>query len=127
MTYENLTAYLRACTTRENSLWVTGHPAPDTDAAVSALFEAWRLTLTGTPALPLIQGTLSRETAFLLGDITFPTLPDGCRKWVLTDHHDTTAYRGEVVAIVDHHPVAEGVRFDGIDVCIRPVGAARIA
>ena len=124
MTYENLTAYLRACTTFENPLRVTGHPAPDTDAAVSALFEAWRLTQTGSPALPLIQGTLSRETAYLLGDIVFPDLPDGCGKWVLTDHHDTAAYEGEVVAIVDHHPVAEGVTFDGIDACIRPVGAA---
>ena len=124
MTYKNLTAYLRACTAFENPLRVTGHPAPDTDAAVSALFEAWRLTQTGSPALPLIQGALSRETAYLLGDVAFPDLPAGCGKWVLTDHHDTAAYDGEVVAIVDHHPVAEGVTFDGIDACIRPVGAA---
>ena len=123
MTYENLVRFA-AQTTVPDAVYVTGHPAPDTDAAVSALFEAWRLTKNGTPALPVLQGTLSRETAFLLGGIGFPVKPKAGGKWVLTDHHDTAAYDGEVVAIVDHHPVAKGTNLAEIDACIRPVGAA---
>ncbi len=124
MTYDKLLAYLQGCAQFETPLLVAGHPAPDTDAAVSSLFEAWRLTLGGTPAVPILQGNLSRETAYLLGDIAFPDDPPNGGKWVLTDHHDVTAYDGEVVAIIDHHPVAEGVDFAAINTCIRPVGAA---
>ena len=36
MTYEKLSAYLQECTKFENPMLVTGHPAPDTDAAVFA-------------------------------------------------------------------------------------------
>lgn len=124
MTNEHLQAYLHACTAFDDPIRVTGHPAPDTDAAVSSLFEAWRLTLAGTPAVPVLQGTLSRETAYLLGDVAFPNVTPTGGKWVLTDHHDIDRYHGEVLAIVDHHPVAQGVDLSGIDACIRPVGAA---
>lgn len=125
MTHRHLCDYLRDCTIFSQPLWVTGHPAPDTDAAVSALFEAWRLTLAGTPAVPVLQGSLSRETAWLLGDVAFPAAtPPADARWVLTDHHDINAYPGDVVAIVDHHPVAEGENLAEIDACIRPVGAA---
>lgn len=125
MTVSHLQAYLQACAAFDNPVLVTGHPAPDTDAVVSSLFEAWRLTLMGTPAVPVLQGTLSRETAWLLGDVTFPCVtPAKGARWVLTDHHDVDRYDGEVVAIVDHHPVAESTNLAGIDACIRPVGAA---
>ena len=50
MTYDNLLAYLADCAAFSHPIYVTGHPAPDTDAAVSALFEAWRLTMGGMPA-----------------------------------------------------------------------------
>ncbi len=124
MTYERLCAYLRDCETMENPIRVTGHPAPDTDAAVSALFEAWRLTVSGTPAVPILQGGLSRETAWLLEGLAFPDVAPVGGKWVLTDHHDIGAYDGEVVAIIDHHPVSDSESLAGIDACIRPVGAA---
>ena len=124
MTGERLHQYLRDCTAFSSPVWVVGHPAPDTDAAVSSLFEAWRLTLAGTPAVPILQGALSRETAFLLGDVTFPDLPIPSGRWVLTDHHDVERYDGEVVGIVDHHPVADPTKIAEIDACIRPVGAA---
>lgn len=124
MTVSHLQAYLQACADFEKPLLVAGHPAPDTDAAVSALFEAWRLTLLGTPAVPLLQGTLSRETAWLLDGISFPVRPKNSAGWVLTDHHDVAAYEGKVVAIVDHHPVAASENLAEIDACIHPVGAA---
>ena len=124
MTIDRLQVYLQACADFEYPLLVAGHPAPDTDAAVSALFEAWRLTLSGRPAVPVLQGSLSRETAWLLTGVSFPDRPAHSAGWVLTDHHDIAAYEGEVVAIVDHHPVAEGEKIAEIDACIRPVGAA---
>ena len=124
MTAQKLREYLAACTAFDTPLWVAGHPAPDTDAAVSSLFEAWRLTMGGIPAVPVLQGTLSRETAYLLGDLAFPDVTPTGGRWVLTDHHDVDRYDGEVVAIIDHHPVAEPRKIAGIDACISPVGAA---
>lgn len=116
-------------------LLVVGHAAPDTDAVVSALMEAWRLTLTGVPAVPLVQAdTLPREAAWLLGELAeaVPTLghptaaglTDPAARLVLTDHHDIAAYPGRVTAVVDHHPPAPGTDLTGVDADIRPVGAA---
>ena len=124
MTAQKVQEYLAACAAFDTPLWVAGHPAPDTDAAVSSLFEAWRLTVGGTPAVPILQGKLSRETAFLLGDLAFPAIHPTSGKWVLTDHHDVNRYDGEVVSIVDHHPVANDENLAGIDACISLVGAA---
>lgn len=127
MTYDALLGYLRALPAGEDTLWVTGHPAPDTDAAVSAVFEAFRLTLGGTPARPVLQGSLPRETAWLMGsaavvptaDSIDPTVP-----LVLTDHHDAAAYPNPVAAIIDHHPVTDGADFGSAAVEIAAVGAA---
>ena len=128
VTAEALQTYLNTLPVGADVLTVTGHPAPDTDTVISALFEAWRLTLGGTPAVPLIQGTIPRETAWLLGESASlvpvaDTVPATARL-VLTDHHDVGAYAGDVVAVVDHHPVSVGTDLDGIATEIRTVGAA---
>ena len=128
MTYEALTTYLNTLPQDEKTVWVTGHPAPDTDAVVSALFEAFRLHLSGVSARPVMQGTIPREAAWLLGSLA-SSIPaaDGVENapaLVLTDHHDVEKYTAPVVSIIDHHPVAEGVDLEGIDTAIRPVGAA---
>lgn len=128
MTAEALQKYLHTLPVGENVLTVTGHPAPDTDTVISALFEAWRLTIGGTPAAPLIQGTIPRETAWLLGSLASAvpvadTVPATARL-VLTDHHDVAAYRGKVVTIIDHHPLSAGVDLSGIHAVILSVGAA---
>ena len=130
MTEQGLITYLRE-RIRPSSVprqTVIGHPAPDTDAVVSALFEAWRRTKVGTPAAPLVQGDLPRETAWLLGSAAalVPTAaaPDPAAELVLTDHNDVAAYLNPVVAVVDHHPVAADTDLNGVEVEIRPVGAA---
>ena len=88
MTGETLHNYLRDCTAFLSPIGVAGHPAPDTDAAVSSLFEAWRMTLGGTPAVPVLQGHLSRETAYLLGVSPSPASPprveNGCSPTITT-------------------------------------------
>lgn len=110
-------------------LFVVGHPAPDADAVISSLFEAWRLTKAGTPAMPLVQAdTLPREVAWLLGTAA-DLVPLGDAKnphlrLVLTDHHDVAAYPGRVTAVVDHHPVTAETELTGVEAEIRPVGAA---
>ncbi|MBE6806986.1 MAG: hypothetical protein E7527_03095 [Ruminococcaceae bacterium] len=125
MTIQKLKTYL------ENlpAGWVvTGHSAPDADAVISALFEAYRLTVAGTPAAPVLQGALPREVAYLLGDlaILLPTTDalDPAVPLVLTDHNDVAAYQNPVMAVVDHHPVTTEKVPSGIDTEIRPVGAA---
>lgn len=123
MTAEALKEYLQSL---PHGVVVTGHPAPDTDAVVSALFEAWRMTLSGTPAAPCLQGTLPREAAWLLGELA-PLVPtaaaiDPALPLVLTDHHDRAAYRNPIVGVVDHHPLTADL--SGIPAEVRPVGAA---
>lgn len=128
MTIEKLKEYLQ---NPPSGGWVvTGHPAPDTDAAISALFEAYRLTCSGTPARPVLQGALSRETAWLLGDLA-PLVPtvdtlDPTVPLVLTDHNDMAAYPNPIRRIVDHHPLTEGADLTGIEAEIAPVGAATV-
>ena len=128
MTEAALHTYLNTLPCGGDTLTVTGHPAPDTDAVISALFEAWRRTLGGTPAAPLVQGTIPRETAWLLGSLAsaVPTAdrPDPAARLVLTDHHDVGAYPNPVVAVVDHHPLSKGMDFSGMDAAVLPVGAA---
>lgn len=124
MTVQQLTEYLAHL---PSGLVVTGHPAPDTDAVISALFEAYRLTVAGIPAAPLVQDFMPRETAWLLGELA-SLLPVGTAPekgtLVLTDHHDVVRYSAPVVAVVDHHPVSADTVFDGIETEIKPVGAA---
>lgn len=135
MTLTALRAYLAACrehlATEEIDCLVLGHPAPDGDAVVSALCEAWRRHLiSGQWAVPVVQAAvLPREVAYLLGD-TAPLLPTeealaahADTPVVLTDHHTDPARQHQVVAVVDHHRVSPHTDLVGIDAHIRPVGA----
>ncbi len=128
VTEATLQTYLYSLPAGEDVMLVTGHPAPDTDAVVSALFEAWRLTIGGIPAAPMVQGTMPRETAWLLGSLAtaVPTVKevDPTRRLVLTDHHDVDAYPNPVAMVVDHHPLTTAVNWRGADAVIFPVGAA---
>ena len=131
MTHRALTTYLADCSrgAEASRLTVVGHPAPDADAVVSSLFEAWRLTCAGIPAMPLVQAAaLPREVAWLLGNAA-PLVPLGAvdpaaPELVLTDPHDVAAYSGRVVAVVDHHPLSPGIDLTDIDAEIQPLGAA---
>lgn len=131
-----LTAYLQECRTAPAQLVVVGHPAPDTDAVVSALFEAFRRWLTaGERAVPVVQAdALPRETAWLLGETGgllltavdsrgAALLADERLPLVLTDHH-TAAQPRRVAAVVDHHPLQPGETPPCADAEICAVGAA---
>lgn len=128
MTEQGLITYLRNCQQAEkaSTVIVTGHPSPDGDAVISALFEAWRLTKAGRPASPLVQAkALPCEVAWLLGKAA-PLMPLGqvgesSRTLVLTDHHEVENYAGRVVAVIDHHPLAAPLPV--AEVQVRPVGA----
>ena len=132
MTIEGLTAYLTACKTAppQNAIFVCGHEAPDTDAVISALVEAYRRHLVdGAPTVPILPAdSLPAETAWLLGDSLAPLIlrerevAAHKAQCILTDHHDI--YGRQVIAIVDHHPLDSAISLDGIETNIRPVGSA---
>ncbi len=131
MTAAGLADYLRQCRAAlpQGAIFVRGHDAPDTDAVISSVAEAYRRYLTdGTPAVPIIPAeSLPTEIAWLLGDTLAPLLL--CAQeiaaedapFILTDHHDIAGK--QVVAIVDHHLPRAAIP-DGIETDIRPVGAA---
>ncbi len=135
MTLTALKDTLAACAADEAAQVVIGHAAPDTDAVISSIFEAWRRRAAGIAAVPVVQApALPAEVAWLLGDVAplvltavhprGKTLLERDTPLVLTDHHSGDYALGRVVAIVDHHLPAEGVTFPGIDADIRSVGAA---
>ena len=131
MTLAGLIEYLSACKAAlpHEAVLVRGHDAPDTDAVVSSVVEAYRRRLTdGTPAVPLIPADdLPAEIAWLLGETLAPLLlrerevTARDARFILTDHHDIADKR--VVAIVDHHQLSTAIP-DGIEADVRPVGAA---
>ncbi len=136
MTVAGLADYLRQCraTLQQDSVFVRGHDAPDTDAVVSSVAEGYRRHLTdGTPTVPIIPAaSLPAEIAWLLGDgltahlLFEQDIPEEIAapeaRFILTDYHDIHDRR--VVAIVDHHLPSKDTDLSGIDADIRPVGAA---
>lgn len=132
-TLDALLSYLTACGSwKEPDCLVLGHPAPDTDAVVSSVFEAFRRYLIdGVLSVPVVQdAVLPREVAFLLGDAAalIPTQewrahhPD--TSLVLTDHFEDVRQPHQVIAVVDHHQPGNTADFTGVNVTIRQVGAA---
>ncbi len=130
MTAEQLREYLVAARQFPSPTVVTGHAAPDTDAAISALMEGWRrYATTGEHTVPVVRcDRLPSEIACLCGDLAplvplgdTPALTDPTLAVVLTDTHDEPAFNGRVCAVVDHH--IPTVPLDGIDADIRRVGA----
>ena len=132
MTVQALWEYMQVSRTWDApDLLVLGHAAPDADALVSALFEAWRRYLAeGTKAVSVMQAhSVPREVAELLGDVValLPTQEDLAR-WpqvplVLTDHSHAPDKQDRVVAVIDHHRPQPGVDLSLVETCIQPVGA----
>lgn len=130
MTAKKLRAYLVAARQFAAPTVVTGHAAPDTDAAISALMEAWRrYETTGEETLPVMRcERLPAEVERLCGDLApllslgdTAALYDPTLAVVLTDTHDTADVAGCVRAVVDHHIPA--MPLTGIDADIQRVGA----
>ena len=138
MTAAGLTAYLEnarrelpTCDTL-----VIGHTAPDADTVISSLFEAWRRTLAGDPATPVVQAAaMPTECAWLCGEwggmLPLAAEPAAAQRLsspqvslVLTDHHDEPGHMERVRAIVDHHLPTAGETLPPVETEIAPVGAA---
>lgn len=127
LTGEGFLAYLSGCREGTADRLVLGHTAPDGDAVLSSLFEAWRLTVAGIPAVPWVPAeALPREVAWLLGQVAplvpvgeVPDRPD--TRYVLTDHHHDPVRQLRVERVVDHHLPVTPLAVS--DTCIAPVGA----
>ncbi len=130
MTVEKLIDYLTAAPRFAEPTVVTGHEAPDTDAAISSLMEAWRRYETaGEHTVPVLRcDRVPSEVARLCGDLTAllplgdtSALSDPAVPVVLTDTHDEPLFAGRVRAVVDHH--IPSVPLDGVDADIQRVGS----
>lgn len=117
-------------------VFVLGHAAPDTDAIVSSVFEAYRRYARGESTAPVVQAvTVPREVVWLLGESAdallradMPAVASRMKeesvRFVLTDHHEDAVAGDRVVGIVDHHLPPPDTHFTCADVCIQPVGAS---
>ncbi len=137
MTATGLAAYLQelCATMPAQTLFAVGHDAPDTDAVVSALTEAYRRHLIyGEQCVPFAPtNTLPQEVAVLLGEELAAAIPlhstvaTSCAapqaRFILTDHHASPHYNGRVAAIIDHHLPLDKEILAETDTEIAPVGA----
>lgn len=113
-------------------IFVMGHKNPDTDTAISSIFEAYRNALIDEEKLyiPIIQSSLiPDEIKELLGNDICEYLilynnplyekvkESGYSRWILVDHNlcDVQKY---VISIVDHHILNEGVNLSEANIPI---------
>jgi len=112
---------------------VFGHKAPDTDSTGSPIIWAWYLNeVKGIPAKPVLLGPPNTEAAFVLERWKLPTpeiIADVAPgdDVVIVDTNNpaelpASINDANVVAIIDHHLLAGGIKTKGpIDVTIRPL------
>lgn len=100
-----------------SDLLVFGHQNPDTDTIASAIAYAHLLSETGTPAQAVALGQANEETTFALNyfKVDMPrvveTVANETKQVALVDHNEaqqsvSDIHDVEVVAVVDHHRIA---------------------
>ena len=96
----------------DETIYVTGHKSPDTDAVCSAIIYAELLKKLGYDAQPVVLGPINTETKYILeaaGVEEPPLLEDASGKtMVLVDHSDYVQSAdgvedANVIMIIDHH------------------------
>ncbi len=112
-------------------VYVVGHKSPDTDSVCAAIALADLKSKLGLECEPAIQGSINKETEFVLKKFGFDApsiLTDATDKQViLVDHSDISQSldnldKGEIVGIVDHHKVGDVTTPNPIEVWTWPVG-----
>ncbi len=113
------------------AIYTCGHTTPDSDSICSAISLAYLLNQTGRESVPVRQGEINPETAFILEKFGFeaPELKTefAGTELYLADFSD----RGQapkdideatVVGIVDHHKLGDITTSAPLECWIRPVG-----
>lgn len=104
-----------------NTVYVSGHRNPDTDTVAASVSASYLKKATGLSAVPVLQGPVNKETAFVLEKFGVPVpeivpdvLPvDGVkRKVILVDHQEygqtfETIGEAEIIEIIDHHKIGD--------------------
>lgn len=122
---------------KKKIVFVMGHKNPDTDTAVSALFEAYRNSLLDNEAayIPVIQGErIPDEIRRLLGDEIADSviltnsdnykqaLKSGQARWILVDQNTSDVQRF-AISIIDHHLLSEKTKRQDVSKTWEMVGS----
>ncbi len=123
---------LRGLDAVEDTIFVTGHKNPDSDAVCSAIACAKLLSSLGYPAEAAVLGEINHETEYILemAGVECPPLLESAagKTVVLVDHSDHLQSAdgledAAVVAVIDHHAVGSVTTADPILYDARPLGA----
>ena len=120
-----------------NTVYVFGHKNPDTDTVTSSVAVAYLKKAQGMSAMPVVQGPLNKESAFVLEsfgletpEIVSDVLPEGDakRKVILVDHQEygqsfDTLKEAEIIEIIDHHKIGDVTTSSPIWFTNKPVGS----
>ena len=103
---------------KKDIVFITGHKNPDTDTAVSCLFESWRNSLIDNTReyIPIIQNyKVPDEVRELLGmelsghiilheDLTYNRVKNsGLARWISVDQNNQSDIQKYFIAMIDHH------------------------
>lgn len=113
------------------AIYTCGHTTPDSDSICSAIALAYLLNETGREAIPVRQGEVNPETAFILEKFGFeaPALKTSFagEELFITDYSDLgqapcDVLESTIVGIVDHHKLGDLTTSAPLECWIRPVG-----
>lgn len=145
LSYDDFASFIRSSRERlESSLandrdlvFVMGHKNPDTDTAISCLFEAYRNHLldSATVYIPVIQGErMPDEIVVLLGNLSEYVLlssgepykrakAGGLARWISVDQNREPEVQKYFISIIDHHIVSESAKNRDIPKTLEMVGS----
>ena len=117
----------------KETIYVTGHRNPDTDTVACAIAYADLLNKLGYDAVPVVQGPISKETAWLLEQAGVPIpeiMTDAAGKMMVLVDHSEVLHSAEgiqdarIISIIDHHGTGDITARDAMIYDARPIGAA---
>ena len=111
---------------------VIGHRNPDMDSIASAIAVSDLMTRRGVPCVPVKQGKLTPDAAFVLTKFGLPvpeTVTDATgRKLILTDHSEVAQSpdnlsKADILGIIDHHKLGGVATQKPLEIWVWPVGS----
>ena len=113
------------------ALYIFGHKIPDSDSIISAIAMSYLKNKLGVESIPVRQGDINPETAFILDkfNLKAPELKTSFsgEEVYLTDFSDIAQAPDDIseatiVGIVDHHKLGDLTTSTPLECWIRPVG-----
>ncbi len=116
----------------KDTIYVTGHQNPDTDAVCSSILCANLLTALGHDATPVVLGNLNNETKYVLeqAGIDEPEVLDSAagKYFFLVDHSDYLQSAegmdtATILGVVDHHGIGDISTANQVIYDAKPLGS----